>query len=105
MSHSWEITIWRRSDGKPKFEPPYLVVHKNDQIFWVNNDIDPHWPGLMNANGTINKTFFMQNQISPSGSSTVFAADVEGDFLYTCSLHQDETGRIVVRNGGGGIGP
>ena len=107
MSHSWKITICRkRSGGGPEFEPAYLVVNKGDQIFWVNNDIDPHWPGLMNADGTINETFFMQNQILPSDSSTVFIPGLEGDFTYSCSLHQNEMGRILVYgNGGGGIGP
>jgi plastocyanin len=107
MSHSWKISIGRkRSDGKSEFEPTYLVVNKNDQIYWENNDTNPHWPGLMNADGTIDATFFMQNQIPPSGISTVFVPGVEGDFTYSCSLHQGEMGRIQVnRNGGGGIGP
>jgi plastocyanin len=107
MSHIWEITISRKLfDRRSEFQPSHLIVNEGDQIYWVNNDTDPHWPGLLNADGTINKTFFMQSQILPADSSTVFALSVEGDFTYSCSLHQGEMGRILVnRNGGGGIGP
>jgi plastocyanin len=81
------------------FDPNPLPANPADQIFWTNNDTQPHWPGRKNADGTINATFFMTNQIAPGGDvSAVFSTVVTGTLNYACSLpgHQNETGSIVI---------
>jgi plastocyanin len=81
------------------FDPNPLQANQADQIFWTNNDTQPHWPGRKNPDGTINATFFMTNQIAPGGDvSAVFSTIVSGTLNYVCSLpgHQNETGSIVI---------
>jgi plastocyanin len=90
------------------FDPSTLNVEVGDQIFWTNNDSQPHWPGLKNpADGSIDTTFFMPNQIAevsdlgPS-SSSIFSPGATGTLQYVCSLHCEagqpcsEEGTIVV---------
>lgn len=78
--------------NRVSFEPSSLSVQVGDQIFWTNNDSEAHWPGLKNADGSIDDTFFMPNQIAevsdlgPSTSS-IFAPGGTGTLEYVCSLH------------------
>jgi plastocyanin len=80
-----------RSDPSPQnqvsFDPSPLDVEVGDQVFWTNNDSQPHWPGLKNPDGSIDKTFFMENQIAPDSSSPTFSPGVAGTLEYVCSLH------------------
>jgi len=91
-----------KSGGGITFTPNPLQANTQDQIFWTNNDDKPHWPGRVNTDGTINKTFFMDNQIAPNSTSPIFSPSVptpEGEPLkYQCSLpgHENETGSITV---------
>jgi hypothetical protein len=80
------------------FSPDPLAASTLDQIFWVNDDdTDPHWPGLLKSDGTMNPTFFMPNQIAPGGdSSPIFSASTEATLTYACSLHAGETGVIII---------
>jgi plastocyanin len=80
------------------FSPDPLSANTLDQIFWVNNDdSEPHWPGLVKSDGTINPTFFMANQIAPGGdSSPIFSPSTAATLDYACSLHQGETGSIII---------
>jgi plastocyanin len=106
MPFSFTINISKGVSGGPaKFDPnPLTQVAPGDQIIWANNDdTKAHWPGLQNADGTIDQTFFMANQIAPkpkltSSTSTTFSPGAKGTFTYVCSLegHQDETGTIEV---------
>ncbi len=82
------------------YDPAVLKVRLGDQIFWINNDDKPHWPGLLNADGTINKTFFMPNQIASGSTSTTFSPGRDNEALnYACSLHRGESGgQIIVGN-------
>jgi len=90
--------------NRVSFDPSPLDVKVGDQIFWTNNDSEPHWPGLQRQDGSIDETFFMPNQIAeasdmgPSSSSTF--APGEGTFVYVCSIHRDppcsEPGTIEV---------
>lgn len=87
------------SSPRIAFSPNPLNARTADQIFWTNNDIQPHWPGRRNADGTINKTFFMANQIAPGGdTSAVFSTIVTGTLNYVCTIegHVNETGSIVI---------
>jgi plastocyanin len=80
------------------FDPPDLPAQPLDQIFWTNNDPDEaHWPGLLDDEGNIDKTFFMPNQIAPNGDvSATFAPTAAATFKYACSLHPEEQGTITV---------
>lgn len=81
------------------FNPDPLAANTRDQIFWTNNDSEAHWPGLVNADGTINTTFFMPNQIAGNGdASPIFSPSSPATFKYKCSLpgHENETGTITV---------
>jgi plastocyanin len=81
------------------FDPSPLAANTRDQIFWTNNDTKPHWPGLLNADGTINTTFFMPNQIAEDGdTSPIFSPGNATTFTYKCSIagHDNETGTITV---------
>jgi plastocyanin len=89
------------------FDPSPLDAQVGDQIFWTNNDSEPHWPGLKNEDGSIDETFFMPYQIAgasdmgPSSSPT-FSPGVAATLEYVCSLHCEagqpcnEAGTIVV---------
>lgn len=82
-----------------KFDPNPLAANARDQIFWTNNDSQPHWPGLLNSDGTINTTFFIPNQIAPNGdSSSIFSPSKAATLNYKCSIagHENETGTINV---------
>ncbi len=85
---------------KVRFDPSPLDVEVGDQIFWTNNDAQPHWPGLKKPDGSIDETFFMENQIAGGDSSATFAPGVAETLVYVCSLHREppcsEAGTIVV---------
>jgi plastocyanin len=83
------------------FDPNPLAANTMDQIFWTNNDSQPHWPGRLNGDGTIDTTFFMPNQIAPNGDvssvfSTVVKTDATHQLNYACSLHPAEQGSITI---------
>ncbi|HEY6971751.1 MAG TPA: hypothetical protein VJA94_21245 [Candidatus Angelobacter sp.] len=101
-----QININKKPNGPPgiTFDPNPLNANTRDQIFWTNNDSQPHWPGLLNSDGTINTTYFMPNQIAPDSTSPIFSPSVAttgkgGQPLnYKCSIagHDNETGSINV---------
>jgi plastocyanin len=106
MGVPWPINI-----NPKRSKPPLVVFDPNplpapgtsgpipgDDIFWANNDSTEHWPGLKNPDGSINKTFFMQNPVKPNKTSDTFNPGGPGTFNYVCSIHTNETGTIVVSN-------
>jgi plastocyanin len=81
------------------FDPNPLQANQADQIFWTNNDSQPHWPGRVDDAGKIYPDFFMSYQIAQNGgTSTVFSTTVVGTLKYVCTLkgHEHETGSIVI---------
>lgn len=101
MPFQEKIAIEKNTQGdspRAVFAPDPLAVGVLDQVFWSNQDSEPHWPGLLKDDGkTIDKEFFMPNQIAPNGDvSAIFAFSKAGTFKYACSLHPDETGTIEV---------
>jgi len=66
------------------FNPNPLQAEPRDQIFWANFDSVAHWPDLVS------------NPIAPGGTSEIFAPSAPATFKYTCSLHPDEEGTIIV---------
>lgn len=96
MPNQLPINIHRTAAGVT-FNPNPLTANTRDQIFWTNGDNIPHWPGLLNSDGTINTTFFMPNQIAGNGdTSASFSPSAPATFRYACSLHPNETGTITV---------
>ena len=99
MPFQWNIQINLNPQSPPRvtFSPNPLPAAVRDQIFWTNNDANPHWPGLVNADGSINKTFFMPNQIAGGGdTSAVFAPSLAGTLNYADSLNPSLKGSITV---------
>ena len=79
------------------FDPNPLIASPGDQIFWTNNDVEPHWPGLVNPEGTIDRAAFMSTQIAGNGDvSSTFSTIVPATLNYACSIHPDERGVITV---------
>jgi plastocyanin len=77
------------------FAPNPLPASARDQIFWSNNDNEPHWPGLLLSDDgkTINPTFFMPNKIAQDGDcSSTFSPTDPATFTYACSLHKNAQG-------------
>jgi plastocyanin len=103
MSSQMQINI-NKGVNSPTvtFNPTLLEVKAGDQIFWTNNDSQPHWPGLKKQDGSIDKEFFMPNQIAADSSSDTFSPGAAEMLIYVCSLHCqpgiscDEAGAIVV---------
>ena len=87
MPFSWVITIDRTPHGLTVGPNP-LAAKVGDEIVWTNNDDRAHWPGL--ANGTLNATFFMPNQIAPDSPSSSFRPGSTGTLNYACSLHPND---------------
>lgn len=98
MPFQMPININPGDQGSPvTFDPSPRNVEVGDQIHWINNDSLPHWPALKKTGGSIDKTFFMPNQIAPSSSSSTYAPGKltdpvyrirEYEVVYICSLHQ-----------------
>ena len=107
MPFNWTININPNpSKSRPaSFDPPVLgppaqEVEPGDQIYWANNDTRAHWPGLQAPDGSINKSYFMPNQIAPNSQSSTFAVGSSGTLNYACSLHPGETGTIQIVDAG-----
>jgi len=103
MANQWQININKNPQAPPlvTFSPNPRPAKTLDLIFWTNNDTVAHWPGLVNADGSINTTFFMPNQIAPNGDqSQAFSTAQAFTYNYACSIagHTGETGSIVVTN-------
>ncbi len=100
MPFTWTINVNPNVVQPPlaEFVPnPLTEIAPGDQVFWANNDDNAHWPGLLNPNGSINKTYFMPNQIAPHSTSDAFSFAADGPVNYVCSIHPDETGTIQVK--------
>jgi plastocyanin len=85
------------------FDPNPLQANPADQVFWTNNDSQPHWPGRVDDTGKVQPDFFMSYQIAPNGgTSPVFSTVVVGTLKYVCTIkgHENETGSIVIKTQG-----
>ena len=110
MAIQRKIRIYKDDDGVVKFDPPVLQAKPRDQIFWSNEDDDPHWPVLSTIvpdqsalTGDEKRDFFMTNQIAQKSVSSIFAPapGTAATFNYACSIHSRtgiyvEIGKIVV---------
>jgi hypothetical protein len=97
------VVIKRNASPPPRvvFDPNPVVAEPDDQIFWFNDDTEPHWPAPLDADGKIpDPKAFMDFQIPPKNPSpTVNFADVTPDHevKYGCSLHLDAEHRATER--------
>ena len=98
----YRITIKTAPPGsapRVTFDPNPLNVLQGDQIFWGNDDSQPHRLGLKKNSG-VDENFFMGHPIASDGdTSATFSTTVVGDLTYVCTLspgHDNETGTIKV---------
>ena len=92
--------------GEASFQPDPAQVTTQDNVFWVNNTGEEHWPTRTDGKGP--DQIWMKNQIPPEASSSgvaFFAQDViTGKQLpytveYFCAAHPfraNERGKIQV---------
>src|SRR5215469_13071403 len=73
-----------------KFEPAVLTVKPGDIVRWENQDIVPH-----NAVSTGTKEF--DTGTIAVGASSKYEASNKGTFFYSCTLHPNMRGRLVVQ--------
>jgi plastocyanin len=86
------------------FDPEPVNANPGDQIFWFNDDTEPHWPAPLDADGKItDQQAFMDHQIAPNTPSSTVSP--RNDLSYGCSLHLDgqrrATERGSIKFGGG----
>jgi plastocyanin len=72
-----------------KFQPQVLAVKAGDTVEWKNQDIVPH-----NAVSTETKEF--DTGTMAVGGSWKHEALKKGTFFYTCTLHLNMKGKLVV---------
>ena len=95
MPFTWRVNI-RRNPKQPgpaifEFDQQPTDIQIGDQIIWSNDDTVPHFPT------PVDQTFvFMANQIAGKSTSSAFAPNANGTIKYVCSLHNGESGTIVV---------
>lgn len=98
MAIQRRVVIKRTPSPQPQvvFDPEPVRANPNDQIFWFNDDTEPHWPAPLDADGKVtDQQAFMAHQIAPkSPSSTVSPGN---DLSYGCSLHLDRQGKATER--------
>jgi plastocyanin len=71
------------------FEPSVLTVGVGDTVEWRNDDIVPH-------TATSDKKGF-DSGIVASAAAWRFIAKKKGTYSYTCTLHPNMKGKLVVR--------
>ena len=71
------------------FEPKVLIVGVGDSVEWQNKDIVAHTV-------TSDKKSF-DSGIIPPGGTWSFVAKKRGTYSYTCTLHPNMKGKLVVR--------
>lgn len=70
------------------FTPPTLTVKAGTQITWTNADDIPH---TVVSNGP---TF--KSKVLGTGEKFTFTASKPGTYSYSCSIHPNMTGKVVV---------
>ena len=76
-----------------KFEPATVTVHAGDTVEWKNGDIVPH---TATADGDPQKATFDSSSI-PMGATWRFVPRNQGKYNYTCTLHPNMTGKLIVQ--------
>ena len=76
-----------------KFEPATLTVDAGDIVEWQNDDILPH---TATADGEGQKAAFDSGTIQ-TGAAWRFVARNKGRYNYTCTLHPNMDGKLIVQ--------
>jgi plastocyanin len=95
--------VIRKVGGKVVFDPASAPANTGDDIFWLNEDVQQHWPTPTAAAGSP-EAWELDNAIpgtvagaDPASSDSVsYPAGVSGPQSYFCALHRSETGVIDV---------
>jgi plastocyanin len=71
------------------FSPAALKVTAGTQITWINSDDIPH---TVVSDGPAFKS-----KVLATGEKFTFSADKPGTYSYSCSIHPNMTGKVVVQ--------
>jgi len=69
------------------FSPAALTVKAGTKITWTNDDDIPH---TVVSNGTF------KSKVLGTGEKFTFTASKPGTYSYSCSIHPNMTGKVVV---------
>ena len=76
-----------------KFEPATVTVDAGDTVEWKNDDSVPH---TATADGEGQKPAFDSGTIQ-TGAAWRFVARNKGTYNYTCTLHPNMEGKLIVQ--------
>lgn len=76
-----------------KFEPATVTVQAGDTVEWKNDDIVPH---TATSDGDPQKPVFDSGTIQ-IGADWSYAAQHKGTYSYTCTLHPNMKGEVIVK--------
>ena len=76
-----------------KFEPATVTVNVGDTVEWKNDDIVPH---TATADGEAQKPTFDSGTIQ-TGAKWRYLARNKGTYNYTCTLHPNMKGELIVQ--------
>jgi plastocyanin len=76
-----------------KFEPATVTVNVGDTVEWKNDDIVPH---TATADGEAQKPAFDSGTIQ-TGATWRYVARNKGTYNYTCTLHPNMKGELIVQ--------
>jgi plastocyanin len=76
-----------------KFEPATVTVHPGDTVEWMNDDIVPH---TTTGEGDAQKPVWNSGTIQ-TGAKWRYVARKQGTFNYTCVLHPNMKGKLIVQ--------
>jgi plastocyanin len=71
------------------FSPPVMKVKPGTQITWTNNDDIPHT--------VVSDNFIFKSKVLATGEKFTFKASKPGVYVYSCSIHPNMTGKIIVQ--------
>jgi plastocyanin len=70
------------------FSPPVLTVKAGTQITWTNADDIPHT--------VVSESQAFKSKVLATGEKFTFTAAKAGTYSYSCSIHPNMTGKVVV---------
>lgn len=76
-----------------KFDPETVTVHAGDIVVWKNDDSVPH---TATEDGEDAKPVFDSGSIR-SGAAWRYVAQEKGSYSYTCSIHPNMEGKLIVQ--------
>jgi len=75
-----------------KFQPATVTVHEGETVEWKNDDIVPH---TATADGNGEKPIFDSGNIQ-TGAAWRHVAPQKGTYSYSCTLHPNMHGKLIV---------